>query len=62
MRRQISLQPFPVRRRQAGQTIDLLDQEDIARMSIAEKPEQLGTSEHCTAFVLDVPGGVLRWR
>jgi hypothetical protein len=38
-------------------TVDLLDEEDIARVGVAEKPKQLGTGEHCAAFVLDIPGG-----
>jgi hypothetical protein len=25
-------------------------------VGVAEKPKQLGTGEHCTAFVLDIPG------
>jgi hypothetical protein len=56
-RRHFRFQAFPVLRCQARETVDLLDQENIARMRIREQPEQLGPGELGTNFVLDIPGG-----
>jgi hypothetical protein len=59
-RRQLSLQAFPVLRGQARETVDLLDQKNVARMRVREQPKQFGPGELGAAFVLKVPGGALK--
>jgi hypothetical protein len=54
---QLGLQFLPVARREARQTVNLLDQQDVTGLRIVEQSEQLGARQLGAALVLDVPGG-----
>ena len=51
----LSLECFPVRCSEAGQPVDLLDEETVALMGISQKPEQLRPGELGATLVLNVP-------
>jgi len=59
-RREFGPEAFPVCRGEAGQAIDLLDEEDVAGLRVRDKPEQLRPDQLGAALVLDIAGGDLQ--
>ena len=51
----LSPECFPVRCSEAGQPVDLLEEETVALMGISQKPEQLRPGELGATLVLNVP-------
>jgi hypothetical protein len=57
LRVQFGAQLLPIGRRQAGQAVDLLDQENVAGPAVVDEAKQFGARELRAGFVLDVGSG-----